>query len=67
MTFKQKCRETLIIYTHDRRFELKFDSEHEAKEWRTAMNLVLSKQIKVDKYKKREKNQLQVLSKVNKV
>lgn len=46
---------TLIVYTHDRKFELKFGSEHEADEWRRAMNLVLSKQIKIDKYKKRKK------------
>ena len=57
----------LTIYTHDRKFELKFSSEHEADEWRTAMVHVLSKQIKVDKYKKRKKVQRDILSKINKV
>ena len=57
ITFHPSKKNMLVILTHDRKFELRFASEHEAVEWRNAMNLVLSKQITVEQYKQREKSQ----------
>ena len=47
-------KDTLTILTQQRFFELKFDNENEADQWRTAINLTLSKQVKVQKFKNRE-------------
>lgn len=47
-------KDTLTILTQQRFFELRFESENECSKWKTAINLVLSKQIKVQKFKKRE-------------
>ena len=44
----------ITILTQQRFFELRFESENEATEWKTAINLCLSKQIKVQKFKKRD-------------
>ena len=48
-------------------FELDFDTERECNKWSHNINLVLSKQIKKTKYKKRVKDQQQHLSQINKV
>ena len=47
-------KDTITVITQQRFFELRFDSEKEASSWKFAMNLVLSNQVRVDKYKKRE-------------
>ena len=57
----------LNIITQQRVFELKFENEKECTKWSHSINLVLSKQIKRNKYKKRVKNQEQALSQINKV
>ena len=48
-------QDTLTILTQQRFFELKFETSNEALNWKTAIDLTLSKQIKVKKYKKRER------------
>ena len=48
-------------------FELKFENEKECNRWAHSINLVLSKQIKRSKYRKRVRNQEQALSQINKV
>ena len=52
----------LVIITQQRVFELNFENEKECNKWTHSINLVLSKQIKKQKYKKRVKNQEQALS-----
>ena len=58
-------KDTLTILTQQRFFELKFESANEAKKWQTAINLVLSKSIKLMKYKKRESEQEYNNAKIN--
>ena len=54
---EERRKDTLTILTQQRFFELRFESEHMAAQWRTAINLTLSKAVKVQKYKKRENEQ----------
>ena len=54
---EERRKDTLTLLTQQRFFELRFESEHMAAEWRTAINLTLSKAVRVQKYKKRESEQ----------
>ena len=56
----------LTILTQQRFFELRFESEKIAKDWRDAFNLILSKQVKVEKYSKRENMQQRNEAKIKK-
>ena len=58
-------KDTLTFLTQQRFFELRFDSANIANNWKQAINLTLSKQIKVAKYKKREDTQQRKLAKLN--
>ena len=58
-------KDTLTFLTQQRFFELRFDSANIANEWKQAINLTLSKQVKVAKYKKREDIQQRKLAKLN--
>ena len=44
---EERRKDTLTILTQQRFFELRFESEHMAAQWRTAINLTLSKAVKV--------------------
>jgi hypothetical protein len=50
-------KDMLTIITQQRYFELRFESAHVAQTWKTTIDLTLSKQVKVEKYKKRERMQ----------
>jgi len=60
-------KKTVLLITLERKYELKFSSEEEAKSWCSFIHMVISKQIKNKPYAMQVRNQQKALSSINKV